>query len=38
MTEEINATPQDRESVTYGHVNATQTRLDAWREKWELTR
>jgi len=28
--------PQD--TMTYGHVNATQTRLDAWAEKWRLTR
>lgn len=30
-------TPQERESVTAGW-NATQDRLDAWKEKWELTR
>jgi hypothetical protein len=37
MTEEIDPTPQDRESVTTGW-NRTQDRLDAWRAKWELTR
>jgi hypothetical protein len=27
-----------QETPTYGHVNATQTRLDAWQTKWRLTR
>jgi hypothetical protein len=37
MTEEIDPTPQDRESVTI-YPNRTQERLDAWKAKWELTR
>jgi hypothetical protein len=37
MTAEIDPTPQDRESVTTGW-NRTQDRLDAWAEKWRLTR
>jgi hypothetical protein len=37
VTEEIDPTPQDRESVTTGW-NPTQDRLDAWKAKWELTR
>ena len=34
---EKDPTPQERESVTCGW-SATQDRLDAWKEKWELTR
>jgi len=34
---EKDPTPQDRESVTCGW-SAAQDRLDAWKEKWELTR
>lgn len=35
--EAADPTPQERESVTTGW-NVTQDRLDAWKEKWELTR
>jgi hypothetical protein len=38
MTDEIDATPQERESVTSGWRNPAQDRLDAWAEKWRLTR
>ena len=37
-TEELDPTPQDQESVTTGWRNPAQDRLDAWKEKWELTR